>query len=71
MRSTPARPRYAVPSGGAAVSRPVTPPAGVVNAKSSDASFEDKLKAFMQESDSRMSGNKLYADRRANTRRRK
>ena len=32
-------------------------------------SFEDKLKQFMQESDSRMSGNKLY-DRRSSRRRR-
>ena len=38
--------------------------------KSAEASFEDKLKQFMAESDSRMSGNKLY-DRRTNTRRRR
>ena len=44
---------------------------GVVRGPSSDTSFEDKLKQFMQESDSRMSGNKLYADRKGNTRRRK
>lgn len=44
---------------------------GVVRGPSSDASFEDKLKQFMQESDSRMSGNKLYADRKGGTRRRK
>ena len=34
------------------------------------ASFEDKLKQFMQDSDSRMSGNKLY-DRRSSSRRRR
>ena len=44
---------------------------GEVLGPSGDASFEDKLKHFMQESDSKMSGNKLYADRRGNGRRRK
>ena len=44
---------------------------GTVRGPSSDASFEDKLKQFMQESDSRMSGNKLYADRKGGGRRRK
>jgi S1 RNA binding domain protein len=38
--------------------------------RSADESFEDKLKQFMQESDSRMSGNKLY-DRRSSSRRRR
>lgn len=44
---------------------------GEVLGPSGDASFEDKLKHFMQESDSKMSGNKLYADRRGGGRRRK
>ena len=44
---------------------------GELHGPSGDASFEDKLKHFMQESDSKMSGNKLYADRRSNNRRRK
>ena len=39
------------------------------NGPTGDVSFEDKLKQFMQESDSRMSGNKLY-DRRSSRRRR-
>ena len=39
-----------------------------VNVPTNDASFEDKLKHFMQESDSRMADNKMYADHR--TRRR-
>lgn len=47
------------------------PPSGEVHGPSGDASFEDKLKRFMQESDSKMSGNKLYSDRRGNGRRRK
>ena len=36
-----------------------------------DLSFEDKLKQFMQESDSRMSGNKLYAEKKGGNRRRR
>ena len=44
---------------------------GELHGPSDDASFEDKLKHFMQESDSRMSGNKLYADRKGGPRRRK
>ena len=47
------------------------PPSGEVLGPSGDASFEDKLKHFMQESDSKMSGNKLYSDRRGNGRRRR
>ena len=39
-----------------------------VNGPTGDASFEDKLKHFMQESDSRMADNKMYAEHR--TRRR-
>ena len=46
-------------------------PAMELHGPSSDASFEDKLKHFMQESDSKMSGNKLYADRKNGGRRRK
>ena len=36
-----------------------------------DSSFEDKLKQFMQESDSKISGNRLYADKKNGSRRRK
>ncbi|MCL1828372.1 MAG: S1 RNA-binding domain-containing protein [Oscillospiraceae bacterium] len=36
-----------------------------------DASFEDKLKQFMQESDSKISGNRLYADKKNGSRRRR
>ena len=38
------------------------------NGPTGDVSFEDKLKQFMQESDSRMADNKMYSDHR--TRRR-
>jgi len=43
---------------------------GEVKTSSGDASFEDKLKAFMQESDSRIAGNKMYADHKSSRRRR-
>ena len=37
---------------------------------SADQAFEDRLKKFMQDSDSRIADNRLYADRRARSRRR-
>lgn len=40
------------------------------NGPTGDASFEDKLKQFMQESDSRMADNKMYSDHRTSHRRR-
>ena len=43
---------------------------GEVRTTSNDTSFEDKLKAFMQESDSRIAGNKMYADHKSSRRRR-
>lgn len=42
---------------------------GQVAGPTGDASFEDKLKQFMQESDSRIADNKMYADHRSNRRR--
>lgn len=51
--------RSAPPRGGE-----VTPPTG-------DTSFEDKLKQFMQQSDSKINDSKIYADRRSGGRRRK
>jgi len=44
-------------------------PQGVVHGPTGDASFEDQLKKFMQESDSRMAGNRLYSDRSRGRRR--
>ena len=41
----------------------------VAMARSGDAAFEDRLKQFMQESDSRMAGNRLYNDRSRGRRR--
>lgn len=69
-RSAP-RPQNAAPSPRPAPAQWTPPERGVVRGPSNDANFEDKLKQFMQESDSRMSGNKLYADRKSGTRRRK
>lgn len=72
QRRTEDRPRAAAPA-----ARPAAPkaqsyvPREVYQPqKSGDQSFEDKLKQFMQESDSRMSGNKLYDQSRKSRRRR-
>lgn len=42
-----------------------------VPVRSEDQNFEDKLKQFMQEADSKMSGNKLYEQQRRSRGRRK
>ena len=65
------RPRPAAPAQAAPRQSSYTPREVYQPQKSADQSFEDKLKQFMQESDSRMSGNKLYADRKGSNRRRK
>ena len=71
----PRPPRTGAPQGGP---RPASPrphhggaPAatGRVYEKTANASFEDKLKQFMQESDSRNAGNKLYPDKKGRRRR--
>lgn len=46
------------------------PVSGIVNGPSDNEGFEDKLKKFMQESDSRIAGNRMYADRGKSRRRR-
>lgn len=50
---------------------PAQPREGQVNPRTADASFEDKLKQFMQEADSKMSGNRLYEQQRKSSRRRR
>ena len=72
----PAAPRRAPRSGGAAPQPARAPrsyqnaaPQGVVHGPTGDASFEDQLKKFMQESDSRIAGNRLYSDRSRGRRR--
>lgn len=42
---------------------------GEVNGTTDDTNFEDKLRKFMQESDSRIAGNPMYADRGKSRRR--
>ena len=65
--ATPARPAAPkAPAGGNFAPREPYPPQ-----KSADQNFEDKLKQFLQESDSRMSGNKLYEHQRKSARRRR
>lgn len=44
-------------------------PQGTVHGPTEDASFEDRLKHFVLESDSRMAGNRLYSDRSRGRRR--
>lgn len=45
------------------------PAGGQVAAPTEDQAFEDKLKQFMKESDSRIAGNPMYADRGRSRRR--
>ena len=51
--------------------RSAPPRGGEVAPPTGDTSFEDKLKHFMQQSDSKINDSKIYADRRAGGRRRK
>ena len=51
-------------------SRPQRPPVQPAAPKTADQLFEEKLKAFMTESDSKLSGMKQYADHRGKSRRR-
>lgn len=55
----------------AAQPRTVSPAEAYQPRRSNDMNFEDKLKQFMQESDSRMSGNKLYEQQKRSSRRRR
>ena len=45
-------------------------PIPAANDNSGDLNFEDRLKKFMQESDSRIADNRMYADRKQRSRRR-
>ena len=49
---------------------PEQPPVGELKGESDDRDFEDKLKRFMQDADSRIAGNPMYADRGKQRRRR-
>ena len=70
-RSAPERraPRPQVQRSTAPRSAGTPTPQGVVYGSTGDASFEDQLKRFMQESDSRIAGNRLYSDRSRGRRR--
>lgn len=71
QRRSEDRPRPAAPAQAAPRQQQTYTPREVYQPqKSADQSFEDKLKQFMQESDSRMSGNKLYDQSRKSRRRR-
>lgn len=48
---------------------PVPPPAQVVQQSSGNQDFEDRLKKFLQESDSRIADNRIYAEHRQRRRR--
>lgn len=63
-KRAPSQPRPAAP-------RPqqYAQPTGQVAAPTEDQAFEDKLKQFMKESDSRIADNRMYADRGRSRRR--
>lgn len=63
-KRAPSQPRPAAP-------RPqqFAQPTGQVAAPTEDQAFEDKLKQFMKESDSRIADNRMYADRGRSRRR--
>ena len=64
-------PRRDFRSGGAPQNRPARPaPVQPAAPKTADQLFEEKLKAFMSESDSKISGIRQYSDHRTKSRRR-
>ena len=76
-KALPPAPRGPRPAYNGGANRPAPRPApqgrpvhGQPLPPSGDLSFEDKLKQFMQESDSRMADNKMYSDHRTSRRRR-
>lgn len=62
-------PRQSAPRQSAPRAAGSAPSGGMVHGPTNDASFEDRLKHFMQESDSRIAGNRLYSDRNRGRRR--
>jgi len=68
-RSAPQERRPAAPA--EPQSAPSVSPDGYVPTRSNDQNFEDKLKRFMQESDSKISGNRLYEQQKKIRSRRK
>ena len=72
-RRTEERPRTGAPAARPAPAARTAPAAAApyVPTRSGDQGFEDKLKQFMQESDSKMSGNKLFEQQKKSRNRRK
>lgn len=68
-KAAPAQPEEQPRPRSRTVQKPVQTPAAD-REPSADKVFEDKLKKFMQESDSRIAGNPMYADRGKSRRRR-
>ena len=62
--------RFAHKEEQAPASRAVHPPREAKPQSAGEPSFEDKLKQFMQESDSKMSGSRIYEQRKSTRRRR-
>lgn len=62
-------PRKRAPSQAAPRPQQSAQPTGQVAAPTEDQAFEDKLKQFMKESDSRIADNRMYADRGRSRRR--
>ena len=73
VRRTEEHPRTGTPAGRPAPAARTAPSAAApyVPTRSGDQGFEDKLKQFMQESDSKMSGNKLFEQQKKSRNRRK
>ena len=72
-RLEPRQPRDTAPRGGARSTpqpRPARAPGPPAAPKTADQLFEEKLKAFMSESDSKISSIKQYSDHRTKSRRR-
>ena len=66
-------PRRPDPGGYQSAPRPAqqsAPAQGQVAAPTGDQDFEDRLKRFMQESDSRIADNRMYSERKQRSRRR-
>ncbi len=68
--SGPAYRRPAQPGQNTAPSPSYSPVQGQVAPPTGNQDFEDRLKRFMQESDSRIADNRMYAERRQRSRRR-
>lgn len=69
-RERPRNTGYTKPAASAPAQQEAVPSQVYVPQPSSDASFEDKLKRFMQDSDSKMAGVRQYSERKTRSRRR-